>query len=81
LLVGGLPASPADRWLRRVSRWADHSKLWFVVAVLLGIRKGPLRRGAVRGAGSLAASSALVNVVLKRFFNRVRPELGELSSL
>ena len=47
-----------------------------VVGVLFGLRKGPLRRGAVRGLGSMAFSSALVNVVLKRSFNRVRPELG-----
>ena len=46
-----------------------------VIGVLFGLRKGPLRRGAVRGLGSLAVSSALVNAVLKRFFNRVRPEL------
>ena len=46
-----------------------------VVGVLFGLRKGPLRRGAVRGLGSMAVSSALVNAVLKRFFNRVRPEL------
>ena len=45
------------------------------IGVLFGLRKGPLRRGAVRGLGSLAVSSALVNAVLKRFFNRVRPEL------
>jgi diacylglycerol kinase family enzyme/membrane-associated phospholipid phosphatase len=77
-LVGGLPATPADRWLRRLSRWADHGKLWMVVGLLLGLRKGPQRRGAVRGLGSMAVSSALVNVVLKRFFNRVRPEIGEL---
>ena len=75
-LVGGLPASPADRWLRRLSRWADHGKLWMVIGALLSLRKGPLRRGAVRGLGSMAFSSALVNVVLKRFFNRVRPDLG-----
>jgi undecaprenyl-diphosphatase len=75
-LVGGLPASPADRWLRRLSRWADHGKLWMVIGVLLGLKKGHLRRGAVRGLGSMAFSSALVNVVLKRFFNRVRPDLG-----
>ena len=77
-LVGGLPASPADRWLRRLSHWADHGKLWIVVGVLLGLRKGPLRRGAVRGLGSMAFSSAFVNAVLKRFFNRMRPELGGL---
>jgi diacylglycerol kinase family enzyme/membrane-associated phospholipid phosphatase len=75
-LVGALPASPADRWLRRLSRWADRGRLWMVIGVLLGLRKGPTRRGAIRGLGSMAFSSALVNAVLKRFFNRVRPELG-----
>jgi undecaprenyl-diphosphatase len=75
-LIGGLPASPADRWLRRISRWADHGRLWLVIGALLSLRKGSLRRSGIRGVGSLAVSSALVNVVLKRFFNRVRPDLG-----
>lgn len=74
-LVGRLPASPADRWLRRLSRWADHGKLWLVIGLLLSTRKGHLRRGAIRGLGSQAVSSLLVNAVLKRFFDRVRPEL------
>ncbi len=76
--VGGLPASPADRWLRRLSGWADHGVLWLVVAVATGARPGRLRRGALRGVGSMAASSALVNVVLKPVFRRARPELGDL---
>jgi diacylglycerol kinase family enzyme/membrane-associated phospholipid phosphatase len=78
--VGRLPTTPADRWLRRLSRAADHGKLWLGIAVLLGTRKGQLRRGAIRGAGSLAFSSALVNVVLKRLFGRVRPDLENLQS-
>jgi hypothetical protein len=27
-LVGGLPTSPADVWLRRLSGFANHGKLW-----------------------------------------------------
>ncbi|MGK5110470.1 bifunctional phosphatase PAP2/diacylglycerol kinase family protein [Geodermatophilus sp. CPCC 205506] len=76
-LVGGLPTSrAADTWLRRLTTTADHGKLWFVVAALLLTRRGSLRRGAIRGLGSLAMSSSLVNAVLKRVFGRRRPDLG-----
>jgi len=77
-LVGRLPTTPADRWLRRLSTFANHGRLWLVIATLLGARKGPLRRGAVRGIGSMWVSSALVNLVLKRIFGRVRPDLANL---
>src|SRR3954447_3026724 len=70
----------ADRWLRRLSTSANHGRLWLVIGVLLGARKGPLRRGAIRGVGSMAVSSALVNIVLKRIFGRVRPDLENLQS-
>src|SRR5687768_4124313 len=72
--------TPADRWLRRLSTFANHGRLWMVLGVLLGVRKGPLRRGAVRGLGSLAFSSFVVNAVLKRYFGRVRPDLENLQS-
>ncbi len=78
--VGALPASPADRWLRRLSSTADHGKLWLALALLLALRRGPLRRGAVRGAGSLAVASTVVNAVLKRLFGRVRPDLANLTT-
>ncbi|MCW2703080.1 MAG: putative glycerophosphatase, partial [Blastococcus sp.] len=78
--IGRLPTTPADRWLRRLSTFANHGRLWLVLGVLLGLRKGPLRRGAIRGLGSMAVSSALVNVVLKRIFGRVRPDLESLQS-
>src|SRR3954449_10751308 len=77
-LVGTIPASPADRWLRRLSNTANHGRIWLAFAVLLGLKKGSLRRGAVRGLGSLGVSSLLVNVVLKRIFGRVRPDLANL---
>ena len=73
--VGGLPQTPADRWLRRLSNTANHGRLWLALAAVLGARPGPLRRGAVRGVGSMWVSSALVNLVLKRFFGRVRPDI------
>jgi diacylglycerol kinase family enzyme len=76
--IGRLPTTPADRWLRRLSTFADHGRLWLVLGVLLGSRKGPLRRGAIRGVGSTAVSSALVNVVLKRIFGRIRPDMANL---
>src|SRR4051794_39463078 len=79
-LVGAIPASPADRWLRRLSNTANHGRIWLAIAVLLGLKKGSLRRGAIRGLGSLSVSSLLVNVVLKRIFGRVRPDMANLQT-
>ena len=78
--IGRLPMTPADRWLRRLSNAANHGRLWLAIAVLLGLRKGPTRRGALRGLGSLAVSSGVVNVLLKRSVGRVRPDLENLQS-
>jgi diacylglycerol kinase family enzyme/membrane-associated phospholipid phosphatase len=78
--VGRLPTTPADRWLRRLSTFANHGKLWLLIAVVLGVRKGPMRRGAIRGVGAQAVSSLVVNAVLKRYFGRVRPDLENLHS-
>src|SRR4051794_40872309 len=79
-LVGALPASPADRWLRRLSNAANNGRIWIAIAVLLGLKKGSMRRGAIRGLGSLSVSSLLVNLVLKRIFGRVRPDMANLRS-
>jgi diacylglycerol kinase family enzyme/membrane-associated phospholipid phosphatase len=78
--VGALPSTPADRWLRRLSNAANNGRLWLVIAALIGVRKGPMRRGAVRGVGSMWVSSALVNIVLKRIFGRVRPDMANILS-
>src|SRR3954470_24880485 len=77
-LVGALPTTPADRWLRRLSNAANHGRPWMALGALLALRKGPLRRGAIRGLGSMAFSSLLVNAVLKRIFGRVRPDMANL---
>ena len=76
--VGLLPASPADRWLRRLSVTADHGKLWFAIAGLLALRPGSTRRAALRGVAAQGVSSLVVNEVLKRIFGRVRPDWANL---
>jgi undecaprenyl-diphosphatase len=78
--VGRLPTTRADRWLRRLSTFANHGRLWVLIGVLIGLKPGASRRGANRGLGSMALSSALVNVVLKRAFRRVRPDLAQVHS-
>jgi undecaprenyl-diphosphatase len=76
--VGGLPASPADRWLRRLSVAADHGKLWLAIAGLLALRPGATRRAALRGVAAQGVSSLVVNEGLKRVFGRVRPDWANL---
>ena len=75
-LVGGLPHSPADLWLRRLTTAADHGRLWMAVGALLALRRGSPRRGAVRGLAAMAVSSGVVNTALKPVFGRRRPDLG-----
>jgi diacylglycerol kinase family enzyme/membrane-associated phospholipid phosphatase len=75
-LVGGLPETPADTWLRRLTTTADHGRLWTAIGTVLVLRRGALRRGAVRGLASMAVSSGLVNTALKPVFGRRRPDLG-----
>ncbi|MDQ3052465.1 MAG: phosphatase PAP2 family protein [Actinomycetota bacterium] len=71
--VHDLPSNPTDRWLTWLSQAANKGKLWLVIAAVLGSRKGPTRRAALRGMGSLWVSSAMSNGVIKPIFRRVRP--------
>lgn len=71
--VHELPHTPADRWLTWLSQAANKGKLWLVIAAILGARKGPTRRAALRGMGSLWVSSAVSNGLIKPIFRRIRP--------
>ncbi|MFX0576251.1 bifunctional phosphatase PAP2/diacylglycerol kinase family protein [Nocardia nepalensis] len=66
--------TPADRFLRTLSRSADYSRLWLVVAAVLALvdGRGP-RRAAVRGLVSVALSSSVANGIAKPLFPRRRP--------
>ncbi|MFG2309162.1 bifunctional phosphatase PAP2/diacylglycerol kinase family protein [Streptomyces sp. NPDC048566] len=72
--AGRLPgAGPA---LGRLSRAADHGRLWLGTAAGLGLVGGPTaRRAALRGLGSLALASATVNTLVKWTARRPRPLL------
>lgn len=70
---GELPRTPADTGLRRLGRFADHSKLWFTVAALLVSRKGATRRAGLRGVVAIGGASFAASLVGKRLFPRRRP--------
>lgn len=73
--VQNLPPSQADRALRTLSKAANHGRLWFAVAAVIGVRRGRGRRAAIRALGSLAISSVLTNAVAKAAVRRGRPDL------
>ena len=65
-----------DATLPRLSRSADHALLWHLSALALarfGGRAG--RRAAARGSASIAVTSAIVNLAIKRAARRPRPSL------
>jgi diacylglycerol kinase family enzyme/membrane-associated phospholipid phosphatase len=68
------PSPLLDAVMPRLTRAADHSKLWFAIAALLGASgRRPAVRGAARGVASLAVTSLLTNQVAKRVWLRPRP--------
>src|SRR5918997_919582 len=72
--VAESPSPLLDATMPRLTRAADHSKLWLVIAALLaasGHRAS--RRGAVRGLVTLGATSLFTNQVAKRVWKRPRP--------
>ena len=73
--VAETPTPLLDRAMGRLSRAADHSKLSMAASLVLataGGRRG--REAAVRGLGSLAATSAVVNLIVKPLGRRRRPD-------
>ncbi len=73
-----LPRTRADDVITALSKSADKSKLWWCVAVLLAAKKGPTRRGALRGVAAIAGASAAANLIGKPLFPRRRPAAEEV---
>lgn len=64
-----------DATLPRLSKAANHSRLWMVIAAILAIFGGQKgRAAAARGLAAIALGSAVVNGPVKFFANRHRPE-------
>jgi membrane-associated phospholipid phosphatase len=69
------PTPALDEPLRRLSRAADKSKLWFGIIGLLALAGGQDgRRAAVRGSLAIGTTSALVNLGIKPLLERARPD-------
>jgi diacylglycerol kinase family enzyme/membrane-associated phospholipid phosphatase len=74
--VAGRHWPGAEPVLPKLSRAANHGRLWFAVAAGIAAAGGPSgRRAAARGLGSLALASLTVNTVGKGAVRRSRPIL------
>lgn len=72
---------PIDVALRALSRSANKGRLWLSLAAVGALAtSGRTRRAAIRGAGSLAATSLIINSAVKPLFRRKRPDI-ELTPL
>jgi undecaprenyl-diphosphatase len=74
IAVAETPTPLLDTVMPPLTRAADHSKLWFVIAGgLLASRKPAAQRGAARGLVTLGVTSLFTNQVDKRIRPRPRP--------
>lgn len=68
------PTPLLDTVMPPLTRAADHSKLWFVIAAAMyATGKSSARRGAMRGVLTLAVTSLVTNQGAKRIRPRARP--------
>jgi diacylglycerol kinase family enzyme/membrane-associated phospholipid phosphatase len=68
------PSPLLDATMPRLSRAADHSKLWLALAAaIVAVGNPSAKRGATRGVLSLAITSLVTNQVAKRAWRRPRP--------
>ena len=77
--VARLSTPQLDEPLRRVSGFANFSKLWFITAGLLAVFGGPDgRRAALTGLAAIGAASLVVNQPMKLIGERHRPDRNGL---
>jgi membrane-associated phospholipid phosphatase len=80
--IAGSRTPALDDAMRRLSRAADRSALWFGIAAATATLGGSGgRRAARRGVASLALASGFANLVAKPLTTRRRPERQELEEL
>jgi undecaprenyl-diphosphatase len=73
--IAATPTPTLDHVFRRLSRAADHWKLWLVSAAVLGLAGGARgRRSAVTGIAAMGTTSAIVHLALKPLGDRRRPD-------
>jgi membrane-associated phospholipid phosphatase len=73
--IARTPTPMLDRGMSSLSHAANYSRLWVASAAALALVGGPEgRRAATEGLASIAATSAVVNLVVKRVGRRKRPD-------
>jgi membrane-associated phospholipid phosphatase len=73
--VAATPTPALDAAMSRLSYTADKSRLWICGAAVLAMVGGrPGRRAALQGLVSVAVTSAVVNLGVKRLGRRRRPD-------
>lgn len=71
--VARIPGSKADRGMLALTKSGDGGLVWAAIALGLAVKPGATRRGALRGAVSVAGATLVVNAVLKPLAARRRP--------
>ena len=71
--VHATPSPALDHGVARVSRSADHSKIWLAVAAVMTVAGERPRKAALVGLAAAGVTSALVNVGVKPLVRRERP--------
>jgi membrane-associated phospholipid phosphatase len=73
--IAATPSPTLDRLMRRLSSAADYSRLSITAAAVLAVTGGSAgRRAAAEGLASVAATSAVVNLLVKPASRRGRPD-------
>jgi undecaprenyl-diphosphatase len=73
--IARTPTPTLDRGMGALSHAADYSRLWWTSGAVLALVGGrPGRRAATQGLVSVATTSAVVNLVVKRVGQRKRPD-------
>ena len=76
--IAGIPTPTIDASLRRLTDAANYSRLWIGIATglaLVGGRRG--RRAALTGMAAIGITSATVNLGVKSWADRPRPDRQE----
>lgn len=76
--IAATPSARLDVALRRLSKAADHSRLWLGISAAMALTGGTCgRRAASKGLLAIGAASATVNLGIKPLARRRRPAREE----
>jgi undecaprenyl-diphosphatase len=72
--IAASPTPGLDKAFGKLSKSADHSKLWVATAALMALSGRSGRKAAVNGLAAIAVTSGVVNAVAKPLGGRRRPD-------